>query len=239
MRSTDDALVLANDQAFCRHNDTIRIDPEADGTIGERDVKQSQIEADLRKALEKVPGLRLETGTGGNGTQLTLTLSGDDSEVLEKAAASLETGLRTLSGIGNVTSSAAMQSPEIIIKPDLAKAASLGVTSKAIAQAIRVATAGAYDTALSKLNLPERQINIRVMLDTTNRQSLDAISLIPVEGSAGNVALGAIADISIGSSPSEINRLDRSRNVTLTIELNGRSLSEVTAEAAQLPGYKN
>ncbi|MCF1470282.1 efflux RND transporter permease subunit, partial [Agrobacterium vitis] len=42
-----------------------------------------------------------------------------------------------------------------------------------------------------------------------------------------------------GSSPSEINRLDRSRNVTLTIELNGRSLSEVTAEAAQLPGYKN
>ncbi|NSZ20091.1 efflux RND transporter permease subunit [Agrobacterium vitis] len=207
--------------------------------IGERDVKQSQIEADLRRALEKVPGLRLETGTGGNGTQLTLTLSGDDSEVLEKAAASLETGLRTLSGIGNVTSSAAMQSPEIIIKPDLAKAASLGVTSKAIAQAIRVATAGAYDTALSKLNLPERQINIRVMLDTTNRQSLDAISLIPVEGSAGNVALGAIADISIGSSPSEINRLDRSRNVTLTIELNGRSLSAVTAEAAQLPSYKN
>ncbi|MVA26673.1 efflux RND transporter permease subunit (plasmid) [Agrobacterium vitis] len=207
--------------------------------IGERDVKQSQIEADLRKALEKVPGLRLETGTGGNGTQLTLTLSGDDSEVLEKAAASLETGLRTLSGIGNVTSSAAMQSPEIIIKPDLAKAASLGVTSKAIAQAIRVATAGAYDTSLPKLNLPERQIKIRVMLDTTNRQSLDAISLIPVEGSAGNVALGAIADISIGSSPSEINRLDRSRNVTLTIELNGRSLSAVTAEAAQLPGYKN
>lgn len=132
-----------------------------------------------------------------------------------------------------------MQSPEIIIKPDLAKAASLGVTSKAIAQAIRVATAGAYDTALSKLNLPERQINIRVLLDTTNRQSLDAISLIPVEGSAGNVALGAIADISIGSSPSEINRLDRSRNVTLTIELNGRSLSAVTAEAAQLPSYKN
>ncbi|MGO7136573.1 hypothetical protein AB9E06_37875, partial [Rhizobium leguminosarum] len=86
------------------------------------------------------------------------------------------------------------------------------VTYKANAEAIRVATACAYDTALSKLNLPERQVAILVMLDTANRQSLDAISLIPVEGKDGNVALGAIAYISLGSSPSKIDRLDRSRN---------------------------
>ena len=207
--------------------------------IDERDIKQSQIEGDLRKVLENVPGARIEVGNGGNGTQLTLTLAGDDSTVLETAASNLEAELRTLPGIGNVKSSAAMQSPEIRIKPDLAKAASLGVTSKAIAEAIRVATAGAYDTALSKLNLPERQLSIRVMFNTKSRKSLDALSLIPVEGKEGNVALGAIADISIGSSPSEIDRLDRSRNVTLTIELNGRSLSEVTNEAKQLSAYKN
>ena len=207
--------------------------------IDDRDVKQSQIEDDLRKALETLPGIRMEIGSGGNGTQLTLTLAGDDSELLEQAAGSLEADLRTLSGIGNVTSSAARQAPEITIKPDLAEAASLGVTSQAIAEAIRVATSGAYDAALSQLNLPERQVPIRVMLDTTSRQSLDAISLIPVEGLEGNVTLGAVADISMGSSPSQIDRLDRSRNVSLTIELNGRSLSEVTTEAEQLPSYQN
>ncbi|MGI0522865.1 efflux RND transporter permease subunit [Rhizobium giardinii] len=207
--------------------------------IDDRDVKQSQIEADLRKALEKLPGVRVEIGSGGNGTELTLTLAGDDSELLEQAAANLEAELRTLPGIGNVTSSAARQSPEITIKPDLAEAASLGVTSQAIAEAVRVATAGAYDAVLSKLNLPERQVPIRVMLDTESRQSLDAISLIPVEGNGGNVSLGAVADISMGSSPSQIDRLDRSRNVSLTIELNGRSLSEVTAEAARLSSYRN
>ncbi|MGV8938237.1 MAG: efflux RND transporter permease subunit [Allorhizobium sp.] len=207
--------------------------------IDDRDIKQSQIEGDLRTALEALPGVRIEIGSGGNGTRLTLTLAGDDSALLENAAATLEPDLRTLPGIGNVTSSAAMQSPEIAIKPNLAEAASLGVTSKAIADAIRVATAGAYDAALSKLNLPERQVPIRVMLDTKNRQSLDAISLIPVEGRDGNVSLGAIADISLRASASQIDRLDRSRNVSLTIELNGRSLSEVTAEAARLPGYQN
>ncbi len=207
--------------------------------IDDRDIKQSQIEADLRKALEQLPGVRIEIGSGGNGTQLTLTLAGDDSDLLEKAASSLEADLRSLQGIGNVTSSAAMQAPEITIKPNLAEAASLGVTSKAIAEAVRVATSGAYDEALSKLNLPERQVPVRVMLDTVNRRSLDAISLIPVEGRDGNVALGAIADITMGSSPSEIDRLDRSRNVSLTVELNGRSLSEVLAEAEKLPSYQN
>lgn len=207
--------------------------------IDDRDIKQAQIENDLRKALEQLPGVRLEIGSGGNGTQLTLTLAGDNSDLLEQAAAALEADLRTLSGIGNVTSSAAMQTPEVTIKPDLAQAASLGVTSKSIAEAIRVATSGAYDTALSKLNLPERQVAIRVMLDPVTRQSLDAISLIPVEGKDANVSLGTIADISVGSSPSQIDRLDRSRNVSLTVELNGRNLSDVTAEAAKLPSYQN
>jgi len=207
--------------------------------IDDRDIKQSQIEADLRTALEMLPDVRVEIRSGGNGTELTLTLAGDDSELLDQAASNLEADLRTIPGIGNVTSSAAKQSPEITIKPDLAEAASLGVTSQAIAEAIRVATAGAYDAALSQLNLPERQVPVRVMLDTTSRQSLDAISLIPVEGKEGNVSLGAVADISVGSSPSQIDRLDRSRNVSITVELNGRNLSDVMAQAAQLPSYQN
>ena len=54
-----------------------------------------------------------------------------------------------------------------------------------------------------------------------------------------NVSLGAIADISLGSNPSEINRLDWSRNVSLTIELDGKKPLEVNEEASQLPSYQN
>ena len=113
------------------------------------------------------------------------------------------------------------------------------MTSEAIADAVRLATAGAYDSALSQLNLPERQVPIRAMLSTDNRESLDEISLIPVSATDGLVTLGTIADISIGSSPSKINRLDRSRNISITIELNGRNLSDVLAEAKELPAYQN
>jgi len=162
--------------------------------IDDRNVKQSEIEADLRRALAAIPGVRGEIGSGGNGTQLQVALAGDDSAVLEDAAARLETQMRrSLTGVGNITSSATMQSPEIVITPDLARAASPGVTARAISDAIRIATAGAYDTALSKLNLPQRQVAIRVMLDERNREMLDQIALIPGAGANGKVALDAWA----------------------------------------------
>jgi len=142
-------------------------------------------------------------------------------------------------GIGNVSSSAALQTPEVVITPDPARAASYGVTSQVIADTVRVATAGAYDTALSKLNLDARQIAIRVTLAGAVRQSIDSLRMIPVPGRDGTVTLGAIADVTMGSAASEIKRLDRSRNVTLSVELNGRNLSDVNAEVQALDAYQN
>lgn len=208
--------------------------------IDNRDVSQTEIEADIRAAVAGIPGARLEVGSGSSGTELQITLAGDSSLALEQAAAALEAEIRAkITGIGTVTSSAALQSPEILITPDLERAASYGVTSQAIADTIRVATSGAYDSALSKLNLDTRQVAIRVTLDASVRQSIDQIAMIPVPATGGTVTLGAIADISLGSAPSKINRLDRSRNVTLSIELNGRNLSDVNAEVQQLPAYQN
>ncbi|AWD20884.1 efflux RND transporter permease subunit [Fuscovulum blasticum] len=208
--------------------------------IDDRDVSQTEIEADIRAAIAAIPGARIEVGSGSSGTELQITLAGDSSLALEQAAAALESEIRAnIAGIGTVTSSAALQSPEIVITPDLERAASYGVTSQAIADTIRVATSGAYDSALSKLNLDTRQIAIRVTLDASVRQSIEQIAMIPVPATGGTVTLGAIADISLGSAPSQINRLDRSRNVTISIELNGRNLSDVNAEVQKLSAYQN
>jgi len=208
--------------------------------IDDRNVSQTSIEGDLRTAVADIPGARIEVGGGGNGTELQVTLAGDSSVALETAAAALETEIRSkVKGIGNVSSSAALQTPEVVITPDPARAASYGVTSQVIADTVRVATAGAYDTALSKLNLDARQIAIRVTLAGAVRQSIDSLRMIPVPGRDGTVTLGAIADVTMGSAASEIKRLDRSRNVTLSVELNGRNLSDVNAEVQALDAYQN
>lgn len=207
--------------------------------IAERDATQQEIERAMRAALADVPGVRIEVGGTGMGSTLMVALGGEDAATLEEAATRLEAELRTIPGIGNVTSSVGLQSPEITITPHLAEAASLGVTTSAISDAVRVATAGAFDAALSHLNLPERQVPIRVMLDETSRRSVDRIAMIQVPGAKGNVALGAVADISIGSAPSQISRFDRTRNVALTVELNGQPLSAVQAKVEKLEAYRH
>ncbi len=207
--------------------------------IDERDRKQSEIENDIRTALSVLPGVRVAVGGGGNGTQLDITLASDDSYALDGASTALEEQLRTLGGIGAVTSSAARQAPEVQITPDFARAAALGVTSSNIAEAVRVATDGEYSSALPKLNLPQRQVPIVVRFTPEARTNLDDIRTMRVAGTSGSVDLGSIADIRIGGSPSEIDRIDRMRNVTVSVELNGRILNDVYREAKALPALQH
>ncbi|MBY5376846.1 efflux RND transporter permease subunit (plasmid) [Rhizobium leguminosarum] len=207
--------------------------------IGERDRKQSEIENDIRQALSVLPGVRVAVGGGGNGTKLEITLASDDANALDSASTALEEQLRTLQGIGAVTSTAARQAPEIQITPDFARAAALGVTSSAIAEAVRVATDGEYSADLPKLNLPQRQVPIVVRFSPETRTKLEDIKNMRVAGTNGNVDLGSIADIRIGGSPSEIDRIDRMRNVTLSVELNGRILGDVNREAQALPALQH
>jgi multidrug efflux pump subunit AcrB len=208
-------------------------------SVDDRSRSQADVEADIRKALSAIPGIRLEVGTGGNGTKLQVTLASDDADALEMAANSVEKDLHSLKGVGNIISSASLQAPEIQIIPDFQRAAAMGVTSEDIAKVVRIATNGDYSSSLSKLNLPERQIAIRVRLEPSVRNSIDALSQLRVTGTKGAVSLGSIATIRIGGSASQIDRLDRYRNVTFSIELNGRALGDVTNEVRSLSSMRN
>ncbi len=170
---------------------------------------------------------------------MQLVLRSEDPVALVEAARRVERDLRTLKGIGNVSSSASLVRPEIIVRPDFGKAADLGVTAAAIGETVRVATAGDYDQALTKLNLAERQVPIRVKLPDAVRADLAAIERLTVPGKNGPVMLANVASITMESGPAQIDRLNRSRNVTLEVELSGRSLGEVNEEARALPSMKS
>jgi len=104
---------------------------------------------------------------------------------------------------------------------------------------VRVATAGDYDVNLTKLNLADRQVPIRVKLPDAVRADLAAIARLTVPGRNGPVMLGNVADITVSSGPAQIDRLNRSRNVTLDVELGSRALGELNKEARALPAMRN
>jgi multidrug efflux pump subunit AcrB len=205
----------------------------------ERDESIKAIEADIRARLSSIPGARFQVGAQDNGVKMQIVLKSEDPAALTAAARNAERDLRTLSGIGGVTSSASLVRPEIIVRPNFARAADLGVTTSSIAETVRVATSGDYDAALTKLNLSERQVPVRVKLPDAVRADLAALGRLTVPGKNGPVLLANVADLSMESGPAQIDRLDRNRNVTLDVELNERSLGELHAEAMQLPALKN
>jgi multidrug efflux pump subunit AcrB len=198
---------------------------------------RQDIEAQLRKALVLLPGARI--GVGGDNEGYELVLTSEDGQLLVRQAGLVERELRGIPGIGSVTSSASLVRPELVVRPDFARAADLGVTSAAIADTLRIATSGDYHQDLAKLNLSERQVPVVVRLADRGRDDLDTLRRLPVPGARGPVPLESVADLQILSGPSELTRYDRMRNINIKVELNGQPLGDVERAVAALPSLRN
>jgi len=206
---------------------------------GERGgLKKQAIEQQLREALTDVPGVRTKVGLDGGGEKYVLVLAGEDGPALTAHATIVERELRTLPGIGNVTSTSSLVRPELIVRPDFDRAADLGVTSAAIGDTLRIATSGDYDQSLPKLNLSQRQVPIVVKLDAEARTDVELLSRLAVPGARGPVMLGNVASFQIDSGPAQIDRYDRQRNINFEIELNQQPLGNVQRAALALPSLQ-
>jgi multidrug efflux pump subunit AcrB len=207
---------------------------------GERPgLSKQQLETQLRELLVAVPGARVKVGFGASAEKYVLVLAGEDGAVLTAHAAVVERELRSIPGIGAVTSSSSLVRPELIVRPDAARAADLGVTSQAMADTLRVATAGDYDQSLPKLNLSQRQVPIVVRLPAEARADLSLLARLPVPGKHGPVPLGNVATLEMASGPAAIDRYNRQRNVNFDIELNQQPLGDVKNAALALPSLKS
>jgi multidrug efflux pump subunit AcrB len=212
-----------------RANLTVQLKP-----ADERALTQQEFQIKAARQMADIPGVRLSFGAQ-SGTKLQITLAGEDPRQLDAVAARVEREMRSLPGIGSVSSSASLMKPEIVIRPLPDRAAELGVTTDTLSAVTRIATSGDVENNLAKLNLSSRQIPIRVQLADAARSDLESIKLLPVPARNGSVPLMSVAEVSLGAGPAQITRYDRSRNVSITAELNNLPLGDMLAKAHQLP----
>ena len=200
----------------------------------ERKLSQAEFEQQLRPQLSKIPGARISfQGQGSGGS---IVLKSENPEALTQAANDLEKQMRTVPGLVEVTSSASLVKPEILVVPDPARAGDLGVTVQAIARTASLATIGDIDSNLAKFNLPDRQIPIRIQIDPKARQDIDTLKNLKVPGRNNTlVPLTAVADIRLGSGPAQIDRYNRSRQISVEGNLQGISLGDAVAVVRKLP----
>jgi multidrug efflux pump subunit AcrB len=206
---------------------------------GQRKMRKQDIEDQLREAMTVLPGARVKVGLGSSSDKYQIVLTSENSELLNRHALKVGQELRTIHGLGNVVSNSSVLRPELVVRPDFARAADLGVTSSSIAETLRVATAGDYDKDLAKLNLPDRQLPIVVKLRDAARQDLGVLARLAVPGTNGPVMLGSVASLVLESGPAQIDRYDRQRNISFDMELAGQPLGKVQAAVAALPSIRD
>jgi multidrug efflux pump subunit AcrB len=204
-----------------------------------RQVTQREFEKRVQGELRQIPGLRFRFGGGETGEVLEVILVSDNPKSLETVAERLEQEMRGVPGVGNPAAASSLRRPEVMVKPDLVRAADLGVTVSDIATTVRVATIGDASAQLPKLHLDERSLAIRAQLALEARQDLETLRLLRVPtASGGSVTLGTVANLEMGSGAAQITRFDRQRSVSIKADVGGAALGAVTAAIAELPSMK-
>ncbi len=190
----------------------------------DRSLTQRELEMAISRDLDDIPDIRYWF-TDENGLRaISLVVTGADKMTVGNVASELEHQMKELPLVANVTAEVALEQPELRIRPRLDLAARLGVPTEKLAETIRVATIGDVGPALARFSAGDRQIPIRVQLESSARANQQVIEqlLVPL-GRGGGVPLTAVADIQYYQGPASINRYDRERQATVAADLAGSS----------------
>src|SRR3954470_21970497 len=206
----------------------------------ERQVTSVEFERRVAPQLNAITDARASFQSqqgGGSGRDITITLGGDDPQLLNRTAQRIVEEMRGLPEVVAPRVIGDMQRPEITIHPRFDVAADLGVTTTALSQTIRIATLGDIDQNSAKFSLSDRQIPIRVALSEGSRNDLATIQNLPVPTVTGSsVPLRVVADVSFGAGPTTIRRYNQARRVVIGADLApGLVTGQALPKVHQLP----
>jgi hydrophobic/amphiphilic exporter-1 (mainly G- bacteria), HAE1 family len=197
-------------------------------------------DANLRTGVRPVATI----GGGGNqNAEIQFTINGPDLRKLEAYGNAIADAARKQAGVVDVDTSLNVGKPELSVQIDRLKAADLGVQVSDAAEALRLLVGGDQVTTY---NEGGEQYEVHVRAIAQDRETSEAIAQLTVPSSTlGSVPLDNLARFNSGTSPSEINRLNRQRQVTVFAGLlpgvsQTPAMATMTEAAATLgmgPGY--
>ncbi|HTG01106.1 MAG TPA: efflux RND transporter permease subunit, partial [Nitrospirota bacterium] len=202
----------------------------------ERKLNSDEIIQELRKKTAGVIGIRIfmqnlpPIRIGGTLTksQYQYTLQSPDTDELYKAAPALETKLRAIPQLQDVTSDLLIKNPQVNLDIDRDKAAALGVTAEQIETALSMA----YSTLqVSTILAPTNQYQVITELLPQFQADPSSLSMLYVRSSSGKlVPLNVVTRPTVATGPLLVNHLGQLPAVTISFNLRpGVSLSEAVA----------
>ena len=219
---------------------------------GTRPMSQADAMVWVRNRLADVPNATISvqqvprvSGGGRSAALVQFEIRGSDLDVLEKAATTLMDKMRESGGYVDLDSNYEKGKPEVNVYVKRDVAADLGVRASAIASTVNTLIGG-QDVA--KFRDTGDRYDITLRLDEPYRNDPDDILLLNVRSNSGElIRLQNVARVDRDQGPVQINRFNRTRQITILSNLDkgsgkvlGDAVTEVNAimkEQGLPPGY--
>ena len=206
----------------------IRLKPRKD-----RESTADEVVATLRREMGKIPGIRvfvtnppaINIGARFASGLYQYTMQSPDLDELYTAAPKLEARLRQEPKLRDINSDLRVSNPELNVRIDRDRAASLGVTPQVIEETLY----SAFGTRqVSTILAPNNQYSVLMELLPESQRDPAALSQLYVRASSGQlVPLSALATFEPGVGPLTVNHAGQLPAVTISFNLGeGVALSE-------------
>ncbi len=186
---------------------------------------------------------KINDALGGVPADIGIDLFGPDLALLHEQSAALLAKMAQIKGLSDVRPPADLPVPSLEVIIDKKEAGRLGITERAIHDALT-----SYSLGLPATSVRQVQKEVGVVLRfTAAGEDLDLESLrsLPLKTAGGSsVPLEQVAKLGYGAVPSQVLHENLSRKLTLTAGVSGRNTKDVAADLAkaldglrQPPGY--
>jgi hydrophobe/amphiphile efflux-1 (HAE1) family protein len=195
--------------------------------------------SEYRMTVGEVSGI----STGGSSAFISYALAGPDLTRLGEYATKITDALKKVKGAVDVDNSLIVGKPEVRVSIDRERAADLGVLVSDVASTLQLFVGGLKTSSYAEAG---EQYDIRVRAEAQYRASPETLALVSVPSSKyGTVALSNVVRMLPAEGPSEIARLGRRRQITITANpapgvgesLVDTALKKITAEQHLPPSY--
>ena len=196
-----------------------------------RSASLSDIIGQVRRIGATLPDVQLRTQVpspllGGPGAPVNVVMTGQDYGVLQQITDQVLEIVRNTPGAVEVRTSQLVPSPEYRAIVDRQKAGDQGVTAQTIANTLRAAVQGVVASELRAEG--QDQVDILLQLKGAENLTPAQIGAIPLVTNRGTIVrLDQVAQIVPSTSPGQIQRFNRAREVEVQGSVSGRPLGEV------------
>jgi HAE1 family hydrophobic/amphiphilic exporter-1 len=204
----------------------------------DRSARTEDVVKRLQKSIADIPGIRAQLSSydvvanilGGGNQGMSVDIFGQDLETITRAAQIVKGRIENIPGLENVDLNVQEASPEQQWTVDRARAQSLGVSFRNVANTLNAATGGSLATYFQEDGF---QYPIYVQVPREKRLTTEQIGDLPVVGSEDRgtaVLLRQVATAKSGMGPNEISRTNRQRVISVGGRLVDRAESAVQAD---------